>query len=485
MDTARFGCRLPRLLAVLLMLASSVLLAPATSAPAADDGADIVPGFVVVKLRANRSSAALRASAERLGALEVDERPALGAQLWRVGVGTERMIAEQARASPEVEYAEPDRIKRSTLIPNDTYYGRFQWNLPKINMPRAWDVTAGDPGVKVAVIDSGFDLGHEDRPAYLEVGCDYVTWGSPRSLAACPRVVDDANGHGTHVGGIVAARQNNSLGISGIAPHVTLLVIRTAGENGASRGSDVAEAIREATDRGARVINLSLAGPSATRTEQDAVTYALGRGVVVVAAAGNEYASGNATAYPAAFAGVIAVGAASDDDRHSYFSNTGRYLSLVAPGGSATDVNDSDPRHWIASLYPTSRGKYQLVEGTSQAAPHVAAVAGLMISANSTLSGSTVAAVLRSTARPIGSPIPNETFGYGYLDAEAAVKAARAAAATATPTPPPSPTATATPTPTPPCPTPSVSPTAIALPTSGPSAQRAFIPLSPRTCLVR
>src|SRR5206468_1811707 len=144
-----------------------------------------------------------------------------------------------------------------------------------------------------AVIDSGFDVGHPDRPVNLTSGCDYVRWRNSSFGGACPAVSDDQNGHGTHVGGIVAAHQNNAAGVTGVAPNVTLIAIRTADSSGSSFTSDVASAIREATDGGARVINLSLGGTSAPRTEQDAINYALGRGVVVVAAAGNGYDSGN------------------------------------------------------------------------------------------------------------------------------------------------------------------------------------------------
>jgi serine protease len=478
------------LLLLALLIGATLPAAPARPAAAAVPGgsvpggsaagspdADVAPGRVIVKLR-GRGAAALRAAAASYGALSVEERPRVESQLWRVAPGSEREVARRAASRPDVEYAEPDRIVRLKMIPNDLLYLSYQWNLPKVNAPEAWEITTGDPSVTVAVIDSGFDVAHPDRPASLRLGCDYVVWGSIGYAGACPPVSSDPNGHGTHVGGIVAARQNNALGISGLAPGVTLLAIRTADADGASYLSDVSAAIREATDAGARVINLSLGGTSSTRDQQSAVDYAIGRGVVVVAAAGNEYQEGNPTSYPAAYPGVIAVASASDTDQHSAFSNTGPHVSIAAPGGSANGSSDSDIRHWIISLYPTDRGLYQLVNGTSQATPHVAAALGLMFSARPSLSGADATSLIKSTARPLGGAVPNATFGYGYLDAGAAVGAARQSGAptpTATPIP-----AAPTATPVPATATPAVpTATAVPLPTIGapaPGTNRVYVP---------
>ncbi|HEV8635656.1 MAG TPA: S8 family serine peptidase [Chloroflexota bacterium] len=415
---------------MLLILLALVPLGPAT----ASSDPDLAPGRVIVKMRPGRG---LRGAQATYGALAVEERPNLGAQVWRVAPGRETEVARRLAAQPDVEYAEPDRVARLYAAPNDPLYPTNQWNLPKIGAPQAWDITVGDGSVLVAVVDSGLDLGHPDRPANLLTGCDYVRWRQALVGGACPTVQDDPNGHGTHVAGILAARQNNGLGISGVAPGLSVLVIRTADETGASYASDVASAVREAVDAGARVINLSLGGPSSTTLQRSAIEYALGHGVVVVAAMGNEYQTGNPISYPAAYAGVVAVGAATHDDQHASYSNTGDHISLVAPGGNGDAVGD--PVNWITSLWPWSRGGFALEVGTSQAAPHVAGTAGLMLSARPSLTGSEVAALLRSTARPLGGAVPNATFGYGYLDANAAVRAAQAGGAAPSPTPTPRP----------------------------------------------
>lgn len=458
----------------LALVALAILVLLRTAPASAETASDIAPGRLIVKLRGERSS---RFSQESYGALAVEARPELAAQIWRVSPGTEESVAARLRARSDVEYAEPDRIQRPASLPNDRYFESYQWNLPRINAPRAWDVTVGSASVVVAVIDTGLDLSHPDRPANLRLGCDYVQWRLAQRVGPCPSVSSDLHGHGTHVAGIVAARQNNELDISGVAPGVTVLVIRTGDTTGASYGSDVATAIREAVDAGARVINLSLGGPSSSLTQRSAINYALARGVVVVASSGNEYESGNLPSYPAAYPGVIAVGATTYEDQHAPYSSTGSHLSLVAPGGSGTGTTVAG---WIVSLYPLALGRLGAVAGTSQAAPQVAGATALVLSARPSLSGSDVASVLRSTARRLGGSAPNPTYGYGMVDIYAAVAASDGRASsipTPTVTPTPSPTRTATPSPTP-LATPVTTRLAIPQPAAG--AFRQLLPITTR-----
>ncbi|HEY3081191.1 MAG TPA: S8 family serine peptidase [Chloroflexota bacterium] len=154
---------------------------------------------------------------EQYGARDGGGRPGSDARVWRVPAGTEAALAAKLSGRDDVEYAEPDQPRQAHLVPTDPLYADWQWNLPKIEAPSAWDGTVGDPGVVVAVIDSGFDIGHPDRPTNLRLGCDYVAW-DPINSPTCPNVAGDPHGHGTHVAGIVAAAQGNGLGLSGVDP---------------------------------------------------------------------------------------------------------------------------------------------------------------------------------------------------------------------------------------------------------------------------
>jgi subtilisin family serine protease len=454
------GGALRLLLIVVLWLALvGVPAAPAT----AHDESDLAPGWVLVKLRDPSRPIPVQTARSLYGALGIEPMTRLELQRWRVPVGTEKLIVRRLMASGHVEYAEVDRILRLGATPDDPLYATHQWYLDRINAPSAWDVTRGSPTVIVAVIDSGFDVAHPDGPVNLHLGCDYVRWRAASFADVCPPVLDDPHGHGTHVAGIVAARQNNALGVTGVAPGVGLLVIRTADAAGLSYMSDVAEGVVEAADAGARVVNLSLGGPTASTTLRIAVEDAVARDVLVVAASGNGFQDGNPTLYPAGYAGVLAVGAVTALDEHADYSSTGAHLGIVAPVGDGADVL---PQHWTVSLLPMSRGGYGLKVGTSMAAPQVAGAAGLILSLRPALGGTEVADVLRSTAQPLGGAVPNATYGYGRLDLRAALATV---GASTPPTPAPSPTPTAQP------PPPS-DPTA---PTSG--QPRLLLPFAPKS----
>lgn len=395
-------------------------LLPRPRQPAADSS-----GFIIVRQRSATASV-LRSAQAELHVQTVEDRPTLGAQVWSVPLGTERAAAERVAALPGVEYAEPDYRMYALGVPNDPYFSRYQWNMYWVDAPAAWDMTAGNPSVKVAVIDSGFDITHGDRPAYLENGCDWVAWRTYNLSGTCPRVVSDPDGHGTHVTGLLAARQNNGYGMSGLAPNVTVLVLRTLDANGSGYSSDLASAIIEATNSNARIINISLGSTADSQTVRNAVTYAQVRNVLIVSAAGNNFAQGNAPTYPAAVGGVFAVGAGNFDHGRSWYSTTGPYISLIAPGGDPTSSSDNDPTHWILSLVPG--GQFAFASGTSMASPHVAATAALMLSVKPGLSANELADILRATARPISGTRPNDSVGWGYLNTHGAVLAARNAA---------------------------------------------------------
>ncbi|MET7420301.1 type VII secretion-associated serine protease mycosin [Dactylosporangium sp. NPDC005555] len=239
-------------------------------------------------------------------------------------------------------------------------------------------------GVTVAVVDSGVDARHPQLQGAVRAGPDQLDGGG--SLADCV-------GHGTGVAGIIAARTVAGSPMRGLAPGVTILSLRvselveledgtTAGRRGTPAG--VAAAIRSAVDLGAGVINLSLVSYQDVPAVREAVQFAVARDVVLVAAAGNRFAEGNRTPYPAAYEGVLGVGAIGPDGQRLPASQTGPFVDLVAPGGQV--VTTAAPQGLTT------------VEGTSFAAPFVTAAAALLRQYKPNLTAKEVAARLTATA---------------------------------------------------------------------------------------
>jgi type VII secretion-associated serine protease mycosin len=280
----------------------------------------------------------------------------------------------------------------SIATTNDAY--RYQqYALNNVSFEDAWHQADGT-GVTVAVIDTGVEASHPDLAGQLLSGRDYVG-GVDSGWTAT-----DPNGHGTHVSGIIAARSGNGMGISGAAPGVKILPVRVLGADGIGSLADVAAGIRWAADNGAKVINLSLGATTGDISLETQVTYALGRGVVIVAAAGNDHT--NAAFYPASYAGVIAVAATTSDNQRATFSNYGSQIAVSAPGVA------------ITSTY--KGGAYEVLSGTSMASPYAAAEAALIVQANPSLAPAGVKDRMQSTARDIGAANFDQYTGYGLID---------------------------------------------------------------------
>ncbi|MEB3236925.1 MAG: S8 family peptidase [Candidatus Sericytochromatia bacterium] len=321
----------------------------------------------------------------------------LGAGLWLVR-------ARQARR-PAIEGARwMEQNAREVLPPASVWQGPSwldengsggqQWGFDRIGARRAWSRTRGVPGVRVAVVDSGVDGTHPDLRGRLGPGIDLVDGDTDPA---------DPNGHGTHVAGIIGATADDGLGISGVAPGVTLVPVRVMDAQGEGTVARVCEGIIKAADLGADVINLSIGSREGALAKQASVDHALAKGSVVVAAMGNS-ASWQAF-YPAACRGVLAVGATSPGDGLADYSNYGVWMTLVAPGTR------------ILSTLP--RGRWWPLSGTSMAAPHVAGVAALVRSLAPGMAPAEVATSLRRGAEDLGPPGPDERHGAGLLNAEA------------------------------------------------------------------
>ncbi len=349
---------------------------------------------------------------------------------------------------PEVDVAGLNHIRRILLVPNDPFY-QLQWHYPQINLPLAWDVTTG-ANVIVAVIDTGVVLGHPDLQGQLVAGYDFIkdpaNAGDGDGIDPNPddpgdHANDDGSSsfHGTHVTGTVAAATNNAVGVAGVAFGARVMPLRVCGKLNCY-SYDIEQAVRFAAGlpndsgtvppRRADVINISLGGPGASPTEQTVYDQARAAGVVIVAAAGNDGTS--ELNYPAAFPGVIAVGAVDINKARAPYSNFGSWVSMVAPGGNmAQDVNgDGKPDGVLSTVATDSSGAlvnaYGIYQGTSMATPHVAGVMALMKAVAPGLKPQAIANLLTSGALTddLGAPDKDDQFGYGLINASKAVAAA-------------------------------------------------------------
>jgi type VII secretion-associated serine protease mycosin len=317
-------------------------------------------------------------------------------------------IAEAARARKNTLAVEVDVPVRALGVPSDDdEYREHQWDIEKINTPAAWETSTG-AGVVVAVIDTGVEGNHPDLDGQVLEGYNAIEDGGGGDF--------DDNGHGTHVAGTVAALTGNGEGVAGFAPDAKVLPIKVLDADGGGYVSDTAEGIVWATDNGAHIINMSLGSDTPTQAEKAAVAYALTNGVTVVAAAGNEREDGSPTSYPAAYEGVIAVAATDDQDEIAEYSNRGDYVDVAAPGSG------------ILSTYPLELSEdgtgYAELNGTSMAAPHVAAVAALIKGAQPDITPDGIQDALESSAADLGADGFDADFGHGRIDAAAAIEAA-------------------------------------------------------------
>lgn len=360
-----------------------------------------VSGQLLVKFEDGTSPTVANAVLERADAEPEGSVPEIGVRVVDVPAGETAEAITALKASPVVEFVERDvSVEMLETTPNDSLWSS-QWGPLVIGAPRGWEKTTGAPDVVVAVLDTGIDASHPDLSGSLVQGYDFSNGDS---------VADDDNGHGTAAAAVVAARTNNALGHAGICWRCSLMPIKVLGADGFGTNSAVASGIVWAVDRGADVISMSLGGPGTTQTLTNAVEYAAGKGVVLVAAAGN---SGSATAnYPAAYPEVVSVAGMTEVGALYSWSNFGSWVQVAAPGCNTAA--------YLGAGYVTFCG-------TSSATPVVAGLAGLLRSARPGLSKAEVEQAIRSTAVPFSSAVR-----FGRIDVHAAL-----ASVTKAPPPPP------------------------------------------------
>lgn len=395
---------------------------------AGDAQARSVAGRVLVKWKA-KAAAAKWMQALRLG--EAKSLDAGETQAIELPAGMSVEAFRQA-AGADLEYAEPDYIFRAVnpdgdgpaalaagdemaaLAKRKTPPTQAQYALKKVRAAEAWQITRGSADIKIAVVDTGADLGHPALRSQIVGSTNVIGWRGKLGLASAK----DDNGHGTHCAGVAAASASAE-GVSGMAPGCKLLIAKALGADGAGATSDIVRGIRWAASQGADVISLSVGGEDDSAAMRDAVKDAIAAGIVVVAAMGNE--GKTLKNYPAAYPGVIAVGATNAQDKVSAFSTRGSWISVSAPGANILSTTPTYKVFMSKADNGALATTYGQLSGTSMATPLVAGVAALIKSKNPRWTPAQVKKAIERSAVPLTQAF-NTSSGHGRVDAAAALK---------------------------------------------------------------
>ncbi|MDR1974612.1 MAG: S8 family serine peptidase [Bacteroidales bacterium] len=345
------------------------------------------------------------------------------------------IFIDELAGNSSVEMVERVPENRIYMIPNDTFYGtvsgrNLKWHLDLINAEQAWDSAQGNPNIIVAVVDNAVYGHHEDLgiPDHLQYDMVHDTVGISYPVGIDPNTsLGRAASHGTHCAGNVGAISNNSVGIASLASGVTLMGCGGWRLDMLDRVINAYDGVIWAAEHGARVISCSWGLNEYSRTNEEIIRSCYEKGIVVVAAAGNDGISEKQ--YPAAYNGAIAVASVDGTRNLSYFSNYGKWVTIAAPGGynSITSIF-STVFHYsslgISNSSPFYQKRYDQMAGTSMACPIVASLVGLMLSKDSTLTVDQITTILQNSAQDKEFMNQDLNMFAGTIDAAAAISEA-------------------------------------------------------------
>ncbi|HMS54808.1 MAG TPA: S8 family peptidase [Fimbriimonadaceae bacterium] len=339
--------------------------------------------------------------------------PEIGYAAIEFNKAPKNLAAERARLETMFDSVEYDRGARLAYNPNDANWPQM-WHFQTIKANLAWDLSFGSP-IKVAVIDTGLDYNHPDlagnvwtNPGEIagngldDDGNGYADDIHGYDFAYMDSEPDDVYGHGTPCAGLVGAVQDNTIGVTGIAPNARIMGLKACIDSGYLYDSFLIPAYIYAANMGARVFSMSYFSDRVSSGEKTAMDYAVAHGVLPIAAAGNS--NSGIPYYPSGYDNVVAVGALDGGSNRAGFSNFGTWVDVAAPGVSL----------WA----PTVGGGYTSgFGGTSGATPHVAGLATLLLGARPSATADEIRAAIEDTASPVN------VSTYGKLDCQLAMQA--------------------------------------------------------------
>jgi subtilisin family serine protease len=394
-------------------------LAPSASSAAIEA---VVPGEVIVQLRDGADPAEF---ARGKGLALAERLSAPGLAIVRVPAGNERAMAAQLNRDPALRFAEPNFLRQPHAIDERLWAFYNRGNL-SIKFTRGGSrgqsvgsylsfadadedniesYAAGGAPVVVGSIDTGADLDHPELIGRTVPGRDWVNNDSDPS---------DDDGHGTHTSGTMAGATVGVAGVSGAANNVKVHVQKVCGRRGCP-SSAIVSAIRAAADvPGLVAMNLSLGGGSLSQGERDAIAYATGKNVLVIASAGNS--GDGVVSCPACDPNAISVAATNWRDELTYYTQFGDGLDISAPGGEC--YSNTTNESCIYSSYLD--GGFAMLQGTSMAAPQVTGTAAIVASKTG-LRGAALRSRLETTADDRGAAGYDTNFGHGRLNSYRAV----------------------------------------------------------------